>query len=154
MAEKKLNVFDVLKRADKQDFGWYESLSDDQKKEFSPWLIQRWIASRKLELVNEITNPLVGNISKELAWKLFCAIGMSGIGKYAWTAPPKKITSGSHNKITELVAKHYGVSKRVAGKYYIPDLSHDDVLEIAELHAKDDKDIKEIKKILKNGKAK
>ena len=146
--ENKLNIFDVLKQADKHNFDFYDNLTTDQQKEFSPWLVQRWISSKKLELVNEITNPLIGSIPKGMAWRLFCAIGVPSVTKYSFIAPPKKLSSSKSDKILTIIADHYKISNRVAATY-LPLLGNDDIIEMAELQGIEDKEINDIKKLLK-----
>ena len=146
--ERALNIQTVLKQADKRNFDYYSTLTEQGKKEFSPWVIQRWIANQKLEFVEEITNPLISQVPPEMAWRLFCAIGMPGTRRYGWDAPPKKLSGGKSEAVVKLVAKHYRVSTRVA-KTYLPNLTTDQILEMADREGFDKKQIAAIKKALK-----
>ena len=141
MANKKkytLNIFDLLDRADRGEMAWYDFLLEDEKKEFKPWLIQRWISSKKLQLVNEITNPCIGSIPHDLAWRLFCSIGIPGTRNYKF---PPTARAVQRDPVLELVAKSYGVSKKVA-KTYLPILSVEDILELAEEDGWEKKEMK------------
>ena len=146
MKQKKkytLNIFDLLSRADRGEEAFYEFLTPEEKKQFSPWLIQRWISSKKLGLVNEITNPLIGSLPHDLCWRLFCAIGVPGTGRYKFPT-----TGGSSSLksdiILKLVSEHFGVSRRVA-KTYLPLLSTEDLLQIADEEGLEKPEIKKIK---------
>lgn len=146
--ERALDIFALLNQSDKQNFEFFNTLTEQGKKEFSVWVIQRWLANRKLELVNEITNPLINSVPKELAWRLFCAIGTPGVGRYKWDAPPKKISGAKKEIILTLIAQHFCVSSRVA-KTYLPLLSDEQILEIADFQGLEKKEITQIKKALK-----
>lgn len=142
-AKRTLNIFEVLKQADNGNYGWYDTLTEEQRKEFNPWLTQRWISSVKLNLVNEITNPLIKNIPDELAWRLFCAIGVKGAGGYKFPGASR----GSRLKtdvLIGMVASHYEVSRRVAATY-MDLLTKEDLLVIAEEECLEKADLTKIK---------
>jgi len=145
---KELDIITVLKQADKQNYDYYNSLSDQAKKEFSPWMIQRWIGNKKLEMVNELTNPLINALPHSMVWRLFCAIGLPGSRRYMWNVPPKKISGSKSAIVVLLVAKHYNISTRVA-KTYLPLLTNDDILEIASLENVEKKQLSDLKRSLK-----
>jgi hypothetical protein len=134
----KLNIFEVLDRADRGEFAWFDFLPEDDKKEVKAWLIQRWLSSKKLQLVNEITNPFIGSVPTDLTWRLFCAIGIPGTKGYKF--PP---TSGSTQKdlALQIISERYGVSQKVA-KEYRPIFNAEDLVAMAESMGWDDKEIK------------
>lgn len=144
MKEKKkytLNIFDVLDRADRGEVDWYSGLNAEERKEFKPWLIQRWVSSQKLQLANEVTNPSIGSIPHELAWRLFCAIGIPGTRNYRF---PPTARAAQKDPILELISKSYGVSKKVA-KTYLPIFSSEDIMTLAEEQNWEKKEIKALK---------
>ncbi len=145
MANKEytLNIFDLLSRADRGEEAFYNFMLEDERKQFSPWLVQRWISSRKLQLVNEITNPLIGSLPHELCWKLFCAIGIPGTGRYKFPSTGGSSSSKS-DIVLGLVAQHFNVSRRIA-KTYLPILSKEQILEIADEEGLEKADLKKIK---------
>jgi len=148
MANKyKLDIFEVLRKADLQDYEWFDNLSDDEKKEFKPWLVQRWLSSKKLNLVNEITNPMIGNLPPEMCWRLFCAIGIKGTSGYKFPVAGKN-SSKQSNILLDLVTSHYQVSTKVA-LGYIPLLTKENFMELATLEGIDDPEIKKLKVYLK-----
>jgi len=140
-----LNIFEVLKQTDKFNFGYYNELKEDVQKEIEPWVIQRWLANKKLDLVNEITNPLIHVVPKELAWRILCAIGLGKATRYAWDTPPAK--SSKAGKVVKVVAEHYNVSTRVAVTY-IPNLTKEAIVEMAELQHMEKSDLTKLKKLL------
>jgi len=136
-----LNIFEVLDRADRGEIDWYRGLNEEERKEFKPWLVQRWISSKKLQLINEITNPSIGSLPPDLAWRLFCAIGIPGTRNYKFPPTSRAVQK---DPILELISKSYGVSKKVA-KTYLPILSSQDILELAEEQGWEKKEIKALK---------
>lgn len=143
----KINIFDLLRRADAGEIDYYDSLTEEEKKGFQPWLVQRWISSKKLQLTNEITNPLIGNIPPELSWRLFCAIGVSGTKGYKFPITGRASTLKS-DILLGLIAQHYRISRKLA-KEYLPLLSKDDIINIAEAEGLDNGEIKKIRERLK-----
>jgi len=144
--EKELDIFNMLKQSDMQNFDYFNTLSEGAQKEFEPWVFQRWLASRKLQFIDQFTNPVMKVVPKSIAWRLFCAIGLEKTVQYKFDAPPKK-TKKESNLIVELIAKHYNVSKKVA-RTYTPLLTNDQIIEMAYYEDYDDSEIAEIKKVL------
>lgn len=145
------DIHSLLAQSDKQNYTHYRDLTESQKKEFSPWVIQRWLANKKLEFVDIVTNPLIHVIPPELAWRLFCVIGIPGSRRYGWNTPPKKLSSAKGGKVLKLIASHYSCSTRVA-KTYIPLLSDEQILEIADIEGLEKKELTDLKRALKIGK--
>ena len=93
-----LDIFKVLTAADKKDYGYYDSLTDDQKKKFAYFIMTQWMSavSAKTEIqqyyvlsVNEYCNKYmfdekVRNHAK-LQWLLLCA-SSPGVGftRHQW----------------------------------------------------------------------
>lgn len=84
---KELDIKDVLKAVDGRNYDFYDSLTEKQKKEFSPFIlmrftsnvngdrdIQEWFIERTNEMVNKDHWVLSKN-HKELLWKLYAATG-------------------------------------------------------------------------------
>lgn len=77
----KNDVFEVLKNIDYKNYGYYDSLTDEQKKEIQPYTLMRWKAitigngsENNLLNVNEKVNKHFWELSKykDLQWKLLC----------------------------------------------------------------------------------
>ncbi len=85
--EPKLKIKDVISAVDSRDYNFYQNLDDDQKKEFSPYVLMRYISNVSgdletqewfLERTNEMINKNHWNISKGhkgLLWKLYAGVG-------------------------------------------------------------------------------
>jgi hypothetical protein len=103
---KALNIRNVLSSLDGNKYFEYNAFSDEQKKEFSPWLVSRYMSSVSgrgsefmLLSVNKTVNRWMGSLSnhKELVWMLLASCGIGGKVPHVWIAPPKKGTSTLHD---------------------------------------------------------
>lgn len=99
MAEKKINLQEILLALDTNDKGFYSRLDDEQKKEFSPWLMMRYASSVTgenfeyyLTMVNEIVNVNFSILSKhpELLWMLLSICGSGRKEFHPFIQQPKK----------------------------------------------------------------
>jgi hypothetical protein len=103
-----LDLFDkrtgVLPALDSRNKSFYGNLTDEQKKEFSPWLIQRYLSSAEssnneiiehyLIMTNKIVNVNFSEIKDhEILWKLMSIVGIGASVNHPFIPPPKK---GSH----------------------------------------------------------
>ena len=95
-----LDIGEVLLNLDTRNKTYYENLTDEQKKEFSPWLYQRYLSSAEgsnaiIEHYLIMTNNIVNiNFSKikdpEMTWKLMSMVGYGKTLKHPFIPPPKK----------------------------------------------------------------
>jgi hypothetical protein len=92
----------VLPAADTRNKDFYDNLSDEEKKGFSPWLIQRYLSSVEspkneiiehyLTFTNDMVNVDYSTIKDhpELMWKLMSLVGYDGdVRKHPYIAPGK-----------------------------------------------------------------
>lgn len=103
-----LNVFDVLRNADLQNFDWFSGLSEAEQKEFVPYVVMRWLSNVEnsnykayyLQMVNEYVNVDFSRIAKhpELIWLLMCVCGSGSSQRHVYLASKK-----SKKKETDLV---------------------------------------------------
>lgn len=98
--EYALNIFDVLKQINRKNYGFYESLSDDDKKHINPYLLMCWMRgtsdSSQLLFLNHFVNPYVfgcGTAHKELIMYLLTICGPNKDYRYKWIKSNKKQTS-------------------------------------------------------------
>lgn len=116
MATAKLDIKRELKAVDTRDYGFYDNLTDEEKKAFSPYILMRYTSNIQgdaslqewfLETTNEYVNKHHWTLSKNhkpLLWKLFAGTGV-GQGMYhPYLAAGKK---GKANKIEKLLAEIY-----------------------------------------------
>ena len=111
MTARKLDMFkQVLPAIDTFDKKFYSGLSDDQKKEFSPWIVMRGASSCQqnpehyLIMVNDVVNAnfsvLTGH--PELQWMLLSICGVGTRQFHPFIKPPRK---KGKNKIQEELSK-------------------------------------------------
>jgi hypothetical protein len=116
MATAKLDIKRELNAIDTRNFSFYENLSDEEKKAFSPYILMRYISNVQgdpdiqewfIETTNEYVNKNHWDLSKnhkELLWKLFAAVGLGQSMYHPYLAAGKK---GKANKIEKLLAEIY-----------------------------------------------
>ncbi|MGZ8924299.1 MAG: hypothetical protein ACXW2E_00315 [Nitrososphaeraceae archaeon] len=90
MSEHKLDIFRVLKAADKKDHSFLSELTNDELKSLQPMLIARWLSGvsnkQQIFIINEIVNPYIFNLynHKELLWSLLTICTTGKYQKYNW----------------------------------------------------------------------
>tara|TARA_B100000809_G_scaffold203624_1_gene204753 strand:+ start:252 stop:656 length:405 start_codon:yes stop_codon:yes gene_type:complete len=91
----------MLGAVDRRNKEFYSQLSDEQKKEFSPFMVMRWTSSIKgskqlqehyLELTNEFLNKDFSVLykHKKLCWMLASIIGIGTNQYHPWIGVGKK----------------------------------------------------------------
>lgn len=119
MAEK-LDIKRELKAVDTKNYNFYDQLTDEEKKSFSPYILMRYVSNVQgdkeiqewfVEITNEMVNKNHWYLSKnhkELLWKAFAASG-AGISCYhPYIASGKK---EKVNKIEKLLSELYPTMK-------------------------------------------
>lgn len=117
--ERKLDIFRVLGSADKKQADFYAKLTPEERKEFQPFLVARWMsgtsAAVQICLLNEFVNPYAFSLTnhKQLLWQLLtiCSTGKSQ--RYVWNKLPAKRETGRPNAI-KCVKEYFGYSTRDA----------------------------------------
>jgi hypothetical protein len=90
----------VLPAIDTRQKDFYENLSADERKGFSPWLVQRYLSSAEspsqeiiehyLIMTNELVNVNYSDIKDpEMIWKLMTIVGVGRSMKHPYVAPGK-----------------------------------------------------------------
>ena len=135
MAERKLDIFDVLKHIDMKDYQFYDGLPEDQQKAYVPYVIMRWMSGikdpRQVVFLNELVNSGVFRIPnhKGLLHRLMCVCSSGKTRRYTWIKTPQR--SDNMPTTTKLVAEYFNYSTSHACDS-IPLLSDDDILQIAQ----------------------
>lgn len=128
MAKKTKTLFDHLSGIREKKVKW-ESLSEMDKKSFTPFMINRWL-SMNLELlpiVNELQKYTIGTMPSKEVYKLYLDY-LPKLKTYDKYIKGKK--DGKHNKVVlEYLSQWYGVSQREVVDY-LEILSKDDVVAI------------------------
>jgi len=120
MATAKLDIKRELNGVDRKQYDFYDNLTDEEKKAFSPYILMRYTSNVQgdrdiqewfLEMTNECVNKNHWDLSKNhkaLLWKLFAATG-AGVNCYhPYLAAGKKEKA---NKIEKLLAELYPAMK-------------------------------------------
>lgn len=113
MATVKLDIKKVLAAVDSKDYNFYDNLTDDERKSFSPYVLMRYISNTTdrtahelfIERTHEMVNKNHWQLSKDhkaLLWKLYAAtgIGLSYQHNYLPVGKKEKI-----NKIERLLSE-------------------------------------------------
>jgi hypothetical protein len=155
MKDRALDVFPLLERLDRKDYQIWETLTPEQQKEFSPFILLRWMAGTldplQLIFLNEIVNGWVFEMGehKELFMKLLAICSNGKPKRYSWVN--YKITGQKKTKLSvKLLMDFYDLSEADATdtrRLFSPE----ELLDLA-MHAGWQKDeISDLKKELKNG---
>ena len=151
----KLDIANEMRAFDGKDREFYDSLTDEEKKKFAPFLMIRWGASVEggadlqayyLMSVNERLNKHFFDVSgtqhKKLQWLLATTVspGM-GTHRHTWLAAKKR--EGGNNKAEKFLRELYPHAKTddIALMARLNDKK--DLKELACAHGWDDKRIKE-----------
>jgi len=134
----KLNIANEMLQFDRKNRGFYDELTEDEQKKFSPFLMIRWgsdvqgsaeLQAYYLVSTNERLNKQFFDIStkehKKFQWLLASTVS-PGMGKqyHKWLAAKKKETA--NNKAEKFFAEMY------------PELRHDEIKLLAELNDKNE----------------
>ncbi len=116
----KLDIKRELNAVDQKNYNFYDQLSDEEKKAFSPYILMRYVSNVKadadtqewfLEMTNELVNKNHWDLSKDhkaLLWKLFAACGVGISCYHPYLAASKKEKA---NKIEKLLCEIYPAMK-------------------------------------------
>lgn len=105
------DLFEALAAIDRKDFGYYDRLTDEQKKEFSPYMMTQWVSSVKANIqiqeyyllaTNDYANKYLFNevIQKhpKLQWMILCSIGLGSKQFHTWIPQIKERVSKLKDK--------------------------------------------------------
>lgn len=115
------NIFEIIKSADKKDYGLYDELSDTELKALSSFMLLKWMPSVTasydvqayyLMSVNHNMNEYFFDVQKhpKLQW-LMCVASSPNIGtpKHYWAHPKKK--NEKKNDLNGLLRELYPTAK-------------------------------------------
>lgn len=116
MATAKLDIKRELRAVDTKDYEFYNNLTEEERKAFSPYILMRYTSNVQgdrdiqewfLEMTNEFVNKHHWTLSKNhksLLWKLFAATGAGVPAYHPYLASGKKEKA---NKIEKLLVEIY-----------------------------------------------
>lgn len=152
MTSKKLSIFDTLGNIDKHNIDYYENLTEDEQKEFIPFLVMQWLACSnnpiQVILLNEFVNVYVFWLHKhpELLYYLMTVCTSGTSQRYKWkkpAAPPAKNT-----KAIGVIKEAYDYSTRQS-REALPFLTNDDIKVLANVLGYQKEQLTDLEKELK-----
>lgn len=151
-AERALDLFWLLGQLDRKKFGLWETLTEEQRKEVSPYMLLRWLSGNLDEpeqLVNlaDIAAPLTFDLAhkKDLMLDLFAACTVGGPKRYNWVN--YKIATKKKSLARDLIAKTYKWTLKQADEARHM-FTNDELLELAQDQGWQADEVKELKKEL------
>ena len=152
--ERTLDIFSLLDQIDRKNYHIWESLTEEQRKEFSPLIVMRWMMGctdpYQLIMLNEIVNPVVftmGEDKKEFLLKLLAVCSNGTPKRYQWinykVGGSKKL-----KKSVELIATHYRLGPKEAEDTRRL-FNESELVELAEAEGWQKDEIKELQKEFK-----
>ena len=151
----KLSINSEMAAFDSKDRGFYDSLTEEEKKKFSPFLMIRYgsnvsgdpdLEAYYLMSCNERLNKNFFDISttqhKKLQWLLATTVS-PGMGKFrhTWLAAPKR--GVGNNRAEKFFAEIYPYAKSDEIKMLAKINDKNDIKQLARAHGWDDRRIKD-----------
>lgn len=144
---KAKSLFDHLSGITDKKVSW-ESLSDIDKKSFSPYMVNRFLSMNMnfIELVNEFQKYTIGELSNREVYKLYLELlpKQKQFNKYIKASKAEKYQT----ELVELLSKHFLISEKESLEAL--DMYHEtSLLPLKDILKKYGKTDKEITKLLK-----
>lgn len=156
MTERKLDIFRVLQAADEKNINFYANLTEEEQKEFQPFIVMRWLSgtfsARQVYFINELLNPYAFSLAnhKQLLWQLMTISCSGKQQKHFWNKLPGKKETNKPNA-TKVIMEYYQYSSNDAIEV-LPLFTRDDIVELAEQLGWQQEEIAKIKKEIKSNK--
>jgi hypothetical protein len=134
-----LDIKRELQAVDRKNYNFYDNLSDEEKKSFSPYILMRYTSNVQgdrdiqewfVEMTNEMVNKNHWDLSKNhkgLLWKLFAATGAGVPTYHPYLASGKKEKA---NKVEKLLCELYPAMKMDEIKMTAGMMSKEDIKEL------------------------
>lgn len=150
--ERALDLFWLLGQLDRKKFGLWDTLTEEQQKEVSPYMLLRWLAGNLDEpeqVVNlaDIAAPVTFDLAdkKDLMLDLFAVCTVGGPKRYSWVN--FKVATKRKGKALGLIAKAYKWPLKHAAEA-LHMFTTDELIELAQDQGWQADEIKELKKEL------
>lgn len=97
MSKHDIDIFEVMKQANKKNYNYFQNLTTKEKEAFQPWVAMRFMsatpdnsAARSILLTNYVLNKNFTTISKdkELFYRLMCVTGDGSPKRHSMIRPP------------------------------------------------------------------
>lgn len=147
----KLDIKKELQAVNNKNYDFYEELTEEEKKAFSPYILMRYVSNPQnreaqewcIERTNEFVNKnhwLLSKQHKPLLWKLYAGMGLGMNLNYQYLAAGKKEKA---NKIEKLLAELYPAMKMSEIKILAALMTDQDKIELFDKMGFDKKQRKE-----------
>jgi hypothetical protein len=148
-----LNIKDEMRNMDLRNFKFYDEITDEQRKEFSPYIAMRYAATCQgdqffqehyLETVNEIVNKNLWLLAKKhpkLTWQSLAACGTGGQFYHPYVGIKSK--SKASTKFVKLLQEIYPSRKLDDLETWASMMTKEDKKEFFEMMGLDKKQRKE-----------
>lgn len=133
--EYKLDIFWLFGELNKGRLDIWDSLTDEQRKGFSPLIVMQWMSGcndyNQIYLLEQLVNPMVFPLAKhpKLLMMLLAVANTHKQRRYYWITM-KSSKEGKKKKSLEVLKEYYGYSTREA-TINLPLVSNEKLLEIA-----------------------
>ena len=151
MAERALDIFQVLDALNTKKVDFYASLSDKEKKSIAPVVLTRWLSGtyskQQVYLINEIVNPYIFSLHHhpQLLWYLMTTVTPGKSQRYTWS---KAITGGSKDNACLACIKEYFRYRTKHAEQVYRTIDKINILYMAEELGYTDSELNKIKKEL------
>lgn len=150
--KRKLNLKEVLAAIDTNDFGFYDRLDEEERKEISPWVLMRFMSSCSgpreyseyhLMVTNDVVNKEFSLMKDhpKLQWLLLACCGSGKKQFHPWIPPGKGMKK---DKLQEFVSSVYPHYKLDEIDDFIRLNEKEDLVELAEQFGYTKKEIKDL----------
>lgn len=146
----KLDIFKVIDHIRQHDYSYWDKLSEEEQKAFSPYIMIQWLSyvsePYQVLLLNMILNPVVFTLQehKKLLYEIMIICCVSD-EKPKWI---KRKSNERFPKCIEVVATYCDEPKRIA-KDILCFYTNADILQMCEEMGYEKEEIKNIKKEMK-----
>jgi hypothetical protein len=151
MAKKPLlQIKDIMAAVDRKDYGYYERLTDEQRKSLNLWMTQRYASSVQgkfaghyLVMINEFMNTHWSDVSKhpELQWKLMCLAGTGKPQFHPFVKVPK--AKRKKDRVEEIIRELFPLLKNDEIELFLKMNSKEELKVLAMESGVDDKTLDE-----------
>lgn len=157
-AAYKLDMKTVLSSIDRQQLDFYEKLTDEERKAYSPFVIMRYMSSMAnrdpmqayaILATNDLVNVGFGDLNKhpELQHKLLCCAG-AGSKQYRPWIPVPKGKRGGQNSVVKFLAEIYPQCNSTELDLMYLNITSDQLDQLAYSNDVKEKDTREMLKVL------
>jgi hypothetical protein len=153
MAERKFDIFEVIKEIEGLQTQFFDKLEDYEIRQIAPYVLMKWMAGVKdknqLIAINDNVNRVIFSMSKhpKLMYKLLMACATRKDKRVSWI---KRAKIDKSNTAVNIVREYYNCSYSDAIQY-VKVLDPEKIMDMAELLGSSKEIITKLKKEL-NGK--